>query len=292
MPGSNSRPLAPARESPTEPFKRAVIGCMRAIAGNHDLEVTFAADRPQLSGTKARLPEPPRKMTAGDVAVTRGLGDSLALRLACHDAALHRRTAPSGKNARAVFDAVEQARVEALGAQRMSGVANNLAAMLEDRYHRGNYHEITDRADAPLEDAVALLVRERLTGKPAPASASKLVELWRPWIEERADADLDRLARSVEDQSRFADAVRELLSALEMGDEAASEGGDDSEEGEESEPEDADGASDAAEGAEASSSDEVEAAADESDAGEGEAAEADADEIAEDTELTDARETG
>ena len=42
-----------------------------------------------------------------------------------------------GQDARAVFDAVEQARVEALGARRMSGVGRNLAAMLEDRYHRG-----------------------------------------------------------------------------------------------------------------------------------------------------------
>ena len=281
------------RESPTEPFKRAVTGCMRAIAGKPDLEVSFAADRPMLSGTKARLPEPPRKMTLRDVAVTRGLGDSLALRLACHDPAVHRRNAPAGKNARAVFDAVEQARVEALGAQRMSGVSDNLAAMLEERYHRGNYHEVTDRADAPLEDAVALLVRERLTGKAPPASGKKLVDLWRPWIEERADDDLDRLTGAVTDQARFADAVREILTALEMGDELGSESGDDSEEGDESaEPDDADGASDSAEGADASSADEVEASAEEADAGEGEASEADADDMLDDADMADARDSG
>ena len=112
-----------AAEGPTEPFKRAVVGCMRAIAGKPDLEVTFAADRPVLTGHKARLPEPPRKMTANDVAITRGIGDSLALRLACHDPAVHRANAPEGKNARAVFDAVEQARVEALGSQPHDGVA-------------------------------------------------------------------------------------------------------------------------------------------------------------------------
>jgi cobaltochelatase CobT len=283
-----------AKESPTEPFKRAVTGCMRAIAGKPDLEVSFAADRPQLSGTKARLPEPPRKMTANDVSVTRGLGDSLALRLACHDPAIHRRNAPRGKNARAIFDAVEQARVEALGAQLMSGVADNLSAMLEERYHRGNYHEVTDRADAPLEDAVALIVRERLTGKAPPASGRKLVELWRPWIEERADNDLDRLTGAIGDQTRFADAVREILSALEMGDELGNEDGEDSEEGDESaEPDnDSDGASDSAEGADAASADEVEAAAEEADAGEGEASEADADDILDDAELSDARESG
>ena len=190
MAGSNDTPRTKPAEGPAEPFKRAVAGCVRAIAGEPDLEVTFAADRPQLSGHKVRLPEPPRKLSRGDVAVTRGLGDSIALRLACHDAAVHRAHLPEGKNARAVFDAVEQARVEALGARRMSGVADNLAAMLEDRYHRGNYQEITDRADAPLEDAVALMVRERLTGTPPPASSRKIVDLWRDWIEERAGGDL------------------------------------------------------------------------------------------------------
>jgi len=120
---------------------------------------------------------------------------------------------------------------EALGSLRMAGVADNLSAMLEDRYHRGNYQEITDRADAPLEDAVALMVRERLTGNAPPASSRKIVDLWRPWIEERAGDDFSRLTGAIEDQARFADAIRDILSSLEMGDEMGSESGDDSEEG-------------------------------------------------------------
>src|SRR5258706_16179268 len=119
----NEAPRQKPAESPTEPFKRAVTGCLRAIAGKPELEVTFAADRPSLAGLKARLPEPPRKLSRSDVAITRGIADSMALRLACHDPAVHRANAPKGKTARAVFDAVEQARVEALGARRMSGVA-------------------------------------------------------------------------------------------------------------------------------------------------------------------------
>jgi cobaltochelatase CobT len=290
---SNETPRTRPAESPTEPFKRAVVGCMRAIAGSPDLEVAFAADRPQLSGHSARLPEPPRKMTLADVAITRGLGDSIALRLACHDPAVHRRNAPQGKNARAVFDAVEQARVEALGALRMTGVADNLAAMLEDRYHRGNYQEITDRADAPLHDAVALLVREQLTGEAPPRSSRKIVDLWRTWIEERAGKDLARLTGTIDDQARFADGVRDLLSALEMEDELGSESGDDNEEGDQNQDQDdAEGASDSAEGADASSADEVEASAEESDAGDGESGEADADEMIDDSDMSDARETG
>jgi cobaltochelatase CobT len=290
---SNDAPRAKPSEGPTEPFKRAVIGCMRAIAGKPDLEVSFAADRPLLSGHKARVPEPPRKMTKTDVAITRGVGDSLALRLACHDPAVHRRNAPQGKNARAVFDAVEQARVEALGSLRMSGVADNLAAMLEERYHRGNYQEITDRADAPLEDAVALMVRERLTGDAPPPSSRKIVDLWRPWIEERAGDDLSHLAGAIDDQTRFADAIRDILSALEMGDELGNESGDDSDEGDESDTQDeSEGASDSTEGADASSADEVEASAEESEAGDGEASEAETEETMDDSEMSDAREAG
>src|SRR5437870_6104900 len=216
---SNSKGKHPAREAPTEPFKRAVAGCLRAIAKRPELEVGFAAERPGLAAGKARLPEPPRKLSGREAATVRGHADSIALRLACHDVAIHRRLQPGGQQARAVFEAVEQARVEALGARRMEGVAHNLSAMLDDRFHRGKFDDITDRADAPIEEAVAMMVRERLTGLAPPPAAKKLVDLWRPWIEERAGADLDRLAQIVENQRRFGDVVHDLLDSLEMGDE-------------------------------------------------------------------------
>ena len=217
---------------PSEPLKRAVAGCLRAIAGDAEVEVSFAPERPALSGEKARLPEPPRRMSPEDVAILRGHADSMALRLACHDQATHARLAPQGSEARAVFDAVEQARVEAIGARRMAGSATNLAAMLEDRYHRGPYADVTDRADAPLEDAVALMVRERLTGRKPPESARKLVELWRPWIEEKAGANLSRLDRVLEDQNAYARTIRDLLTSLDMGEELASDRQQNEEEGE------------------------------------------------------------
>lgn len=215
---------------PTEPFKQAVAATMRAISGRDDLEVGFASDRPVLAGTKARLPEPPRKMSQRDAAILRGLGDSMALRLACHDNAVHRTMQPEGRNARAVFEAVEQARCEAIGSRRMAGVAANITAMLDDRYHRGNYSEVSDRADAPLEDAVALMVRERLTGIAPPESARKLVDIWRPWIEDKGGRNLDRLIESLDNQKRFAGAVRDLLSSLEMGDELGADPEQDEEE--------------------------------------------------------------
>ena len=224
---SNIKPKAPSKESPTEPFKRAVAGCMRALARKPDLEITYAAERPGIAGGKARLPEPPRKLSAQDAAIVRGHADSIALKLACHDPAVHRRQMPTGQQGRAVFEAVEQARVEAIGARRMYGVAQNLGAMLDDKFHRGKFDDITDRADAPIEDAVALMVRERLTGQAPPPAARKLVDLWRPFIEERAGGELDRLERLVENQRRFGDVIHDLLDSLEMGDERARDSEDD-----------------------------------------------------------------
>ncbi|WP_256515538.1 cobaltochelatase subunit CobT [Alsobacter ponti] len=254
---SNRKPAQP-KESPVEPFKRSVASCLRAIARQPELEVTFAADRPALTPDRARLPEPPRKMNPGDAAVVRGHADSMALRLACHDAGVHRRMAPEGQQARAVYDAVEQARVEAIGSRRMAGVAGNLSAMLEDRYHRGAYHEITDRADAPIEDAVAMIARERMTGLRPPRAAQRIVDLWRPWIEEKAGKELDRLGDSLEDQRNFARSVRDLLVSLDMAQDSNVEG-DDSDESEDQSEQSQDQESQEGEAQEQSASERAEA---------------------------------
>lgn len=240
MSTSNRKPASP-KEAPAEPFKRAVIGTMRAISGKTELDVSFANDRPALLGDRARLPEPPRKMTAQDAAVLRGHADSMALRLSCHNDSIHRRLLPGGQTARAVYDAIEQARCESIGARRMEGVAANLSAMLDDKYHRGNFSQVTDVADAPIEEALAMLVRERLTGSAPPPAAQKLVELWRPFIESKAGASLDGLQNHIDDQRAFARVVREVLVKLDMAEDADAEGDNNDEDNEqqsESESED------------------------------------------------------
>jgi cobaltochelatase CobT len=119
MSTSNSKFRTGSKEAPTEPFKRAVTSCLRAIARAPELDVTFAAERPGLAPGKARLPEPARKMTKRDAAIVRGHADSIALKLACHDPKVHRKLMPGNPQARGVFEAVEQARVEAIGSRRM-----------------------------------------------------------------------------------------------------------------------------------------------------------------------------
>jgi cobaltochelatase CobT len=223
---SNIKPKSGTKESPTEPFKRAVAGCLRAIARKPELDVSFAAERPGVVGGKARLPEPPRKLSRHEASIVRGHADAIALKLACHDPTVHRKLVPGGQQARAVFEAIEQARVEAIGARRMAGVAKNLAAMIDDRFHRGKFDEVSDRADAPLEEALAMLVRERLTGMTPPPAARRVVELWRPLLEDRAGRNLDRLERLIEQQAQFGDAIHDLLDDLDMGEDRTSEADD------------------------------------------------------------------
>jgi cobaltochelatase CobT len=289
---SNIKPKASAKEAPTEPFKRAVTGCLRAIARQPELEVSFAAERPGMVGGKARLPEPPRKLTRAEAAIVRGHADSIALRMACHDPSTHRRLMPGGQQARAVFEAVEQARVEAIGARRMEGVASNLSAMLDDKFHRGKFDEITDRADAPIEEAVAMMVRERLTGQPPPPAARRLVDLWRPWIEGRAGRDLDKLEKLVENQRGFGDVVHELLDSLDMGDQRTR---DDDEESDESQNEEGrkdeegqDGEASDSEDMERMSLEEAEASTDEMPEDASEAMDAPSAEMPDDSEMGDA----
>lgn len=275
---SNSTPKNPQKTSPTEPLKRAVAVTLKAIARAPGLNVTYATDRPNLSADRARLPEPPRKLTKEDTAILRGQADAMALRLACHDAKVHQSLAPIGPNARAIFDAVEQARVEAIGAQRMAGTAKNLASMLQDRYHRGNFNDITERAEAPLEEAMALLVREKLTGLKPPAAARRIVDLWRPWIEDKAEDSLARLEAALSDQRAFSEIMRDVLSDLDMADELGGEPDKDDEDQQAEDPNAEDDpavqAGDEAEESEGETSEQAETASDDQMAGDAEASEA------------------
>jgi cobaltochelatase CobT len=209
------------KDSPVEPFKRVLGLAARAVAGDSEIQVSYGPGKPELDGTKITLPEPSRIPTAKEIAIIRGWADSLALTAAVHDPKMHRRFAPEAGPARNVFEAVERARVEAHGANRMAGMAKNLTAKVEDQYGHGRYAEITERADAPIEEALALLVRERLTGAKPPQSAARMVDLWRPWVEERASKTLDQLDKYSTNQAAFAKATRELLKALDLVDEKA-----------------------------------------------------------------------
>lgn len=213
--GDNSR-AKPGTAVDTEPLRQAIAGCVRSVAGDAEVEVVFANERPGLAGERMRLPEISKKPTAQEIAITRGLGDSMALRLACHDADTHAVMSPQGAEARLIFDAVEQARVESIGALRMPGMASNIHAMNTEKYAKANFAGINNKDDAPLAEAVALLVRERLTGEKPPESAGKVVDLWRDFIEDKAAGDLKDLSSVITDQKAFSRLVRKMLTSMQM----------------------------------------------------------------------------
>src|SRR5229473_3138490 len=159
---------------------------------------------------------PTENFKRATAATLRGAADSVALRLRYHDDAVHSKRMPGSPLARAVFEAVEQARVEALGSRRMAGVAANLGAMLEEQYRRQGFERITERADSTMAEAVRLLTREALTRERPPPAARRVVDLWRPWLEGRIGKDLNELDRTIFDQDAYARATRRLLQDLDI----------------------------------------------------------------------------
>ncbi len=295
-PTSNRKPGGKS-DAANDPFKLAVASCTRALARNPELEVTFSTDKPALmtgpEGAKARLPEPPRKASPREAAILRGVADSFALRLACHSEAVHRRLAPQNPAARALFDAVEQARVEAIGSRRMEGVAANLAAMLDDRWHKSPFAEARSREEAPLEEAVAMLARERLTGLKPPAGAERLTDLWRGFIEEKAGAELDKLGAAIHDQRAYARLVQKLLTSLGLANDAEAEPDDEADDQEKQppdEPEDAEGEGEESQSEDAMQREAADDATDDADEGAMDTVEAPSSELDDEGEAGDAEE--
>ena len=226
-------------ENPSEPFKRAVATAVRSLAGEPELEVNFSPEQPSLKGLKAKLPLPSRNLPPNEIAIVRGQGDAYALRCAYHEDAVHNQYRPQSVDAAALFEAAEQARVESIGATALKGVANNLMANLEARSNARGFAKVKDRAEAPLADALGMIVREKLTGETLPDSAKNIADLWRPWIEERAGKDLDKLEGTMRDQAAFAKVTRTILRDLQLGDDLSeqseSEGAEESTEPEQGE---------------------------------------------------------
>ena len=209
------------KEAPTEPLKRAIGLTVRTIAGHQELDVSFAPGPPELSGKHVQLPEPSRVPSQREIAVIRGWADSFALTAGCHDVKLHKRLAPGSGPARLVFEAAERARVEALGANRMPGMARNLTARIEDQYAHGRFAEVSTKEEAPLEDAVALMIRERLTGLPPPGGGQGASSTCgAPRSSSAAPRYCAGSTALADDQESFGRLMRDLLRALELAEES------------------------------------------------------------------------
>jgi cobaltochelatase CobT len=231
-----------ADQSPLENLKQVLTGTARAIAHEPEVELAFTADVPAQAGKNFRVPMPGRSLPPEQVAEARGFADSFALKLKHHNAASHAKLRPTEPIAASAFDAIENARVEALGSRAMAGVAANLNHALELRLRTDPITRAQAADEVPISTALSLIVRERLTGQPVPEIAAAGVDLLRGWIEEKAGGDLDALGLALDDQRAFASLAQTMLEHLNLteGDiepNEADEGGDEADEQEENEGE-------------------------------------------------------
>ena len=203
-------------EETIDRFKRAISQTMRSLAENDELDVTFGTETPSVVGNRVRLPLPPRDLPAKDRTLLRGQADSIALQLAHHDKPLSAKNRPAEPDARAIFDRLENVRYESIGANQMPGVAENLQLMHQTICEKEGLANLTEREDAPLDVALAYLVRERLSGQHPPAAAAPAVSAWQEWIEDRIGDGLDDLVDIINDQNAFAAKTRQLLADLDL----------------------------------------------------------------------------
>ncbi|WP_421848204.1 cobaltochelatase subunit CobT [Novosphingobium sp.] len=203
-------------ESPLDQFRSVLAGTARAVADVPELEVAWTADAPSQTGTNLRLPMPGRALPAAQVAEARGFADGMALKLRLHNEPMHNRGAPAEPLARACYDAIEQVRYEALGSDGYAGIRGNLDAATTMRIASDPIARAIRPEDVPLPTALAMLLREKLTGQAVPAAAEVGTAMVRSWIEARAGADLEGFADLLGDQKAFQNLALEMLGHLDL----------------------------------------------------------------------------
>ena len=219
MRGSNANPPPQTgQDNPADPFKKALTGATKAMANDAEMSVSYSVDPPGLSSDTMRLPQVTRRMTRDEVMLARGTADAFAMRRRFHNAGTHARYAPQGEIAAALYEAMETARCEAVGARAMPGTAGNIDAKIAEECRRKGYAQVTDAAEAPLAEAAGYLVRHMATGRPLPPGAQNVMELWRGLLEAQAGESLGRVGDTLDDQRAFSKLSRQVIRDLGYGD--------------------------------------------------------------------------
>ncbi|SFG54581.1 cobaltochelatase CobT subunit [Palleronia marisminoris] len=231
-------------DNPADPFKKALAEATRTLANDAEMGVTFTTDPAGISNDGLRLPQISRRMTREEVMLARGTADSFALRRRFHDASTHTRYAPPGDLAREIFESMEHARCEAMGARSMPGTAKNIDTKIEAEAARKGYKSIVAKEEAPLSVAAGYLIRQMATGRDLPEGAEHVANLWRQHFEKQAGSTLESLQDALSDQSRFSRMARQVIDDLgygdQLGDDPDSEGDDDEGDDAEAEPDEQD----------------------------------------------------
>ncbi|MCV2863644.1 cobaltochelatase subunit CobT [Defluviimonas sp. WL0075] len=249
-------------DNPADPFKKALADATKTLADAPDLTVTYSVDPPGMTADAMRLPQVSRRMTRDEVLIARGTADALALRRRHHDADVAAKYNPTGQMARDLYEAMETARCEAVGARAMPGTLGNIDAKIAHEAERKGYSQIRSAQDAPLAQAAGYLVRHLATGRPMPGGAGNVMELWRPFIEEQAGGTLDHVNDVLADQAAFARLARQVIKDLGYGDQLGED--PDLQDEDEGEGDEAEEQPDTSEGQEENESEEAEAEPDQS----------------------------
>lgn len=201
-------------DTPLEAFKRATISTVRAIAENESLEINFSHGTPSVQGKSVNLTLPVVGCTIPELDALRGGCDELALKIRYHDPAVHQRNSPVSGVAQELFQWVEDARVAALGSNKMCGVAHNLDAALDKVCRQAQFDRLTATTEVPLSVAVGLIVRQQLTGRKLPTVAESVASVWRDYITDQVGHSINKLKECTDNQQLFAkrcmDIIREL----------------------------------------------------------------------------------
>ncbi len=205
-------------DNPADPFKKALAEATKVMADDPELNISYTVDPSGMTGDSMRLPQVSRRMTRDEVLLARGTADALALHRKYHDAGTHTRYAPPGDMARDLYEAMETARCEAMGAREMPGTAGNIDAKIGNDALRRGYDQITQASEAPLATAAGYLIRHLATGRDMPRGAQNVMDLWRGFIEDQAGGTLESLQEQLADQAGFARFARQVISDLGYGD--------------------------------------------------------------------------
>ena len=226
--------MANKSDNPADPFKKALAEATKVLANNPELTVNYTVDPSGISGDSIRLPQISRRMSREEVLVARGTSDALALYHRYHDDKTHARYAPEGGGiAQEIYEAMETARCEALGARDMPGTAGNIDAKIGAEADRLGFNELTDKSDAPLAAAAGYLIRNLATGRELPAGAQNVLNLWREFLETQTGNTFENVSGQLEDQSQFAKLARQVITDLGYGDQLGNDPDDINEDEEE-----------------------------------------------------------
>jgi cobaltochelatase CobT len=215
-PPSTSAARPPDDLDAVEEFKRATVGCVRALAGNPEVEVSFAPGAASASAERIQLPAPVGALDPALVPRLRGVADAMALTVRFHDDRIHRRFAPMGPEAGRAFEALESARTKALGGLALSGVHDNLCAALDGTLRSQGMHAALSIDQVPLDVALHCAALTRFLASEVPPPARHVAEMWEKAADAETRAILDDLTHHLADQTAFARAARRLLAEMEI----------------------------------------------------------------------------